>query len=256
VLSLSPRRVLDAGCGSGRVAGDLSARGIDVTSVGREELATMQLDRRFDVAVIAFGAPPWRSDAERRAVVHALVAHLEPGGWLVAGLPVEAGATSPAELDATAAQNGLALAGRWSSWTRAPHHPGDPYQVSAHRRVGTTTVHDLVARARAECRRVSPSELAGSPALVVDVRDSARRRRDGWIPGSVHVPATVVLWRLDPTSGYAEPALAGRPVVVVCDDGYASTLLAQQLRAVGIDATDLIGGMSAWVRAGLAVQRR
>jgi rhodanese-related sulfurtransferase len=256
-MSLSPRRVLDAGCGTGRVAGELVARGVEVTGVDPDELATMQLDQRFDVIVMAVvDVPPWRGVAQRHAVVHALAAHLDPGGWLVAGFPVAKGDTSPVELDATAAQNGLSLAGRWSTWARAPHRVGDPYQVSAHRRVDTTTAHDLVARARAERRRVSTAELAASAALVVDVRDSEHRRRVGWIPGSVHVPATTVLWRLDASSGYAEPSLVGRPVVVVCDDGYASSLLAQQLRAVGVDATDLVGGMSAWVRAGLPVQRR
>jgi rhodanese-related sulfurtransferase len=205
---------------------------------------------------MAVGAPPWHDASERRAIVHQLAAHLEPGGWLVAGFTTGRAGASPTELDDDASANGLSLAGRWSSWTRSPHHRDDPYQVSAHRRVEATTAHDLVARARAGCRRVSAVELAGTTALVVDVRDSERRRRVGWIPGSVHVPATTVLWRLDPHSGYSDAALVGRrPVIVVCDDGYASSLLAQQLRAVGIDATDLVGGMSAWARAGLPVER-
>lgn len=86
-------------------------------------------------------------------------------------------------------------------------------------------------------------------ALVVDTRSEHQRRRDGELPGAVVIERNVLEWRLDPTSphrleGMDDPA---RPVVVVCDEGYASSLAAAGLRALGLlDVTDLAGGFQAW----------
>ena len=77
------------------------------------------------------------------------------------------------------------------------------------------------------------------------------------IPGSAHVPLSVLYWRLDPTSGYDDERWSdpGRQIVLLCTDGYSSTLAAATLRTLGFArATDIVGGFSAWVAAGLALE--
>ncbi|HET7487878.1 MAG TPA: rhodanese-like domain-containing protein [Acidimicrobiales bacterium] len=102
--------------------------------------------------------------------------------------------------------------------------------------------------------RVEPVELASvqaAGALVVDTRSAAQRARDGELPGALVVERNVLEWRLDPTSPHRLPE-AGDPhrqVVVVCDEGYASSLAAATLRDLGLTrATDLAGGYQAWMR--------
>ncbi len=91
-------------------------------------------------------------------------------------------------------------------------------------------------------------------ALVVDTRPVEQRRRDGELPGAIVVDRNVLEWRLDPTSPWRLPeaeALArnGGRVIVVCNEGYSSSLAAASLRAIGLDgATDLVGGYQAWLR--------
>lgn len=78
------------------------------------------------------------------------------------------------------------------------------------------------------------------------------------VPGSVHVPLSVLYWRLDPTSGHDDKALSDRDrrVIIVCADGYSSSLAAATLRDLGFSrATDLDGGFRAWAAAGLPVER-
>ncbi|MBV9660357.1 MAG: hypothetical protein JO337_04295 [Acidimicrobiales bacterium] len=92
------------------------------------------------------------------------------------------------------------------------------------------------------------AELAAG-ALVVDTRASALRTRDGDLPGAVVVERNVLEWRLDPTCPHrlSEMDEPGRRVVVVCDEGYASTLAAAGLKDLGLlDVTDLVGGFQAW----------
>jgi rhodanese-related sulfurtransferase len=75
----------------------------------------------------------------------------------------------------------------------------------------------------------------------------------------VHLPRTVVEWRIDPVSGYSVPEATGldQRIVVYCNDGYSSSFAAANLRRLGFDrATDLIGGFDGWVRAGLPVTGR
>ena len=85
-------------------------------------------------------------------------------------------------------------------------------------------------------------------ALLVDIRSEEQRRRDGDLPGAHVVPRNVLEWRLDPACEYRDPELtrAGRKVIVVCDEGYQSSLAAATLRRFGLDATDVIGGVQAW----------
>lgn len=123
------------------------------------------------------------------------------------------------------------------------------------------TIDDLLATARARLDRLDPAAArveAASGALLVDTRCAEARLDSGVIPGSVHVPLSVLYWRLDPTSGHDDRHLSERDrrVILVCADGYSSSLAAATLRDLGFSrATDLIGGFNAWVAAGLPVER-
>ena len=116
----------------------------------------------------------------------------------------------------------------------------------------TARIDDLLAAARRRLVRVEPSELAACFAagdLVVDIRPEANRRAEGELPGAVVIDRNVLEWRLDPTSGYEIPAARdGRRVVLVCNEGYASSLAAATLQDLGLaGATDLVGGYRAWL---------
>ncbi|HEV7147566.1 MAG TPA: rhodanese-like domain-containing protein [Pedococcus sp.] len=121
---------------------------------------------------------------------------------------------------------------------------------------GRPSAADLaVARAREQLRRLSPtqardSQLAG--ALLVDTRTAAQREVQGELPDAIVIDRTVLEWRLDRTSPSRIPEAddAGL-VIVVCRQGYSSSLAAASLRGLGIDATDIIGGVEAWIAAGL-----
>lgn len=120
-----------------------------------------------------------------------------------------------------------------------------------------TTVDDVLAQARAELTRVTPrqaDELRREGALVVDIRPHANRAAEGEIPGAVVVERIVLEWRLDPASEHRLPGVTeSTRVVVVCNEGYASSLAARDLRRFGLWATDLVGGFRAWAEAGLPV---
>jgi rhodanese-related sulfurtransferase len=114
-------------------------------------------------------------------------------------------------------------------------------------------IEAVLAEARSRIRRYTPEEAFSADVLLVDTRSSDERRREGVIPGSVHAPLSVLEWRADQTSGFANPELAGRALVVVCAHGYSSSLAADRLVALGVDAGDLDGGFEAWRNAGLPV---
>jgi rhodanese-related sulfurtransferase len=111
-----------------------------------------------------------------------------------------------------------------------------------------------LATARARIApRAQPHELdaaIAAGALVVDTRATELRSRDGDIPGALVIDRNVLEWRLDPTSPHRLEGYEGtEQVIVVCDEGYASTLAAATLRELGVDnATDLEGGFQAWRR--------
>jgi rhodanese-related sulfurtransferase len=114
-------------------------------------------------------------------------------------------------------------------------------------------VDRLLARARAAIvPRPGPGDLAAvwdAGGLVVDIRPVELRERDGTMPGALIVDRNVLEWRLDPTSPHRLAALTGpdQPVVLFCDEGYASSLAAATLRDLGLRrATDLDGGYQAW----------
>lgn len=113
-----------------------------------------------------------------------------------------------------------------------------------------------IARLLEECQqaldRVEPADLesvAAAGALVVDMRPVQQRLRDGELPGAVVVDRNVLEWRLDPTSPY-RLAIADDPerrIVLVCSEGYGSSLAARTLQQLGLSrATDLAGGFTAW----------
>jgi rhodanese-related sulfurtransferase len=112
----------------------------------------------------------------------------------------------------------------------------------------------MLARARAGLERVRPEDLDAAMAggaLVVDIRPDRDRDADGILPGAIVLERNVLEWRLDPTSPDAIPeADAARQVIIVCNEGYASSLAASTLRELGLTRVgDLDGGYRAW-RAG------
>jgi rhodanese-related sulfurtransferase len=121
-------------------------------------------------------------------------------------------------------------------------------------------VDDLLANARRRLTRLTPQE-AGSAlndgARLVDIRSESQRAHDGTVPGAVFVPRNVLEWRLDPACPSRDPELARAEalIVVMCDEGYQSSLAAATLQELGVNrATDLVGGFQAWRAAGLPVE--
>ena len=124
------------------------------------------------------------------------------------------------------------------------------------------TIDDLLASARARIRRLDPQETAAAcrrGALLVDIRPTLQRRWEGEVPGALIIERNVLEWRLDPASDHrlAQIADHDREVIVMCSEGYASSLVAATLVDLGFtSAADLDGGFQAWARAGLPVRRR
>jgi rhodanese-related sulfurtransferase len=119
------------------------------------------------------------------------------------------------------------------------------------------TIDDLLAEARSRIVRVTPHEAAAriaDGALLVDIRPAAQRAREGEVPGSLLVERNVLEWRFDPASDARLPEATGYEVdvIVLCSEGYTSSLAADALRSLGLHrATDVVGGFHAWVAAGL-----
>ena len=117
----------------------------------------------------------------------------------------------------------------------------------------SNSADDLVDDARSRIGRTEPEDLgplAEAGALIVDIRPAAQRAAEGELPGAVVIERNVLEWRLDPNGSHRLPEATGfdRPVVVVCSEGFASSLAADSLRALGYrSATDLIGGYQAWL---------
>ncbi|MGW7044091.1 rhodanese-like domain-containing protein [Streptomyces avermitilis] len=108
---------------------------------------------------------------------------------------------------------------------------------------------------RVEAADAYEAALAGD-ALLVDIRYAALRDRDGLIPGALVVERNELEWRLDPQGSHRAPEATGHDlrVVVLCNEGYASSLAAASLRQLGLHrATDLVGGFQAWKSAGFPV---
>ena len=119
----------------------------------------------------------------------------------------------------------------------------------------------MLEEARAVIDRATPAEAAAQMeegAIVVDLRCDASRASTGVIPGSIPIARSVLEWRCDPSSGVSDPRVA-RPderVIVVCEEGFSSSLAAYNLHRLGFTrAGDLIGGIEGWQDAGFPLQR-
>jgi len=151
VEQLHPGSVLDAGCGTGRVAVELARRGLDVVGVDLDpsmlavarakapdlewvvgDLATVDLGRTFDVAVMAGNVMIFLQPGTEGPVVANLARHVRPGGALVAGFALAPGRLDLATYDEHARAAGLVREGRWATWDRHPFTGGE-YAVSLHR---------------------------------------------------------------------------------------------------------------------------
>lgn len=119
----------------------------------------------------------------------------------------------------------------------------------------------LLEKARASLVRRTPEQAwlaARNGALLIDTRTDLQRLKQGELPVGLVIDRTVLEWRLDPTSPDRIPEAAGHDteIIVVCRQGYSSGLAAVSLRSIGLwRATDMIGGVEAWLAAGLPVTR-
>ena len=152
VESLGPRSVLDAGCGTGRVAIELARRGLDVVGVDLDasmlekarakepdlpwilgDVVDVDLGRTFDVVLLAGNVMIFLVPGTEAAVGANMARHHEPGGALVAGFSLEPGRLDLETYDGHARAAGLVLDERWATWDRQPFDGGN-YAVSVHRR--------------------------------------------------------------------------------------------------------------------------
>ena len=151
VMGYGPESVLDAGCGTGRVAIELARRGVEVVGVDpnasmvatarrlapdlswvEADMGEVDLGRVFDVVVMAGNVPLFTPPGTQGALVAGCARHLPPGGRLVCGFQLDSGYTL-ADYDAHCRNAGLGLAERFATWERAPYDGGS-YAVSVHRR--------------------------------------------------------------------------------------------------------------------------
>ncbi|MGH8835158.1 MAG: rhodanese-like domain-containing protein [Actinomycetes bacterium] len=122
------------------------------------------------------------------------------------------------------------------------------------------SIIEMVERARARYERLGPREAYEAMqrgALLIDTRDGDQRRRDGSIPGALVIDRTVLEWRVDPDSGTTHPAINGldTPMILLCHDGYSSSLAVASLLDLGAtNVTNVAGGFQAWRDQGLPVR--
>src|SRR3954447_17784985 len=149
---------------------------------------------------------------------------------------------------------------------RGEHRGARGTGAVAARRMGavafaSVTVDELLERARSRLKRLTPREAEAAVragALLIDIRSETQRARDGLVPGAVFVPRNVLEWRCDPASPHRDRRIDGcaRALILMCDEGYQSSLAAATLHELGLTrTTDLIGGFRAWHAVGLPVER-
>jgi rhodanese-related sulfurtransferase len=125
----------------------------------------------------------------------------------------------------------------------------------------TSTIDDVLKKARRRFGRVTAQQAArelSAGALLVDIRTAEQRSRGGEIPGALAIERTVLEWRLDPTSPSRIDDVVDLEtrVIVICAEGYSSSLAAASLHDLGlVNATDVIGGFGAWMAAGLPITK-
>ncbi len=230
--------VLALGPGHSVVAAELRSRGAAVDAVSGD-WPSIQLTRRYSLVIVE----PIDCSEDVAAIVHCAAQHVSPGGDIV---------LLTGDEDDAADRFDLREVGRFVV---------DGSEIVRFRRPDRVTIHDRVFAARTRIARVTPHQLAerlrrdGAPT-VVDTRTATDRGRFGVIAGSIHVPRTLVEWHLDPANGYrhADVSSFDQPLVLVCNGGYSSSLAADSLLDLGFtDVGDLVGGLRAWVNAGLEV---
>jgi rhodanese-related sulfurtransferase len=122
--------------------------------------------------------------------------------------------------------------------------------------MGRRTLDELLREARAKIERFEPGDASAAAqegALIVDTRVD---RSAGVVPGSLHVPLSVLQWRVDPESAWRNPHVGGLDtrLILICDQGESSSLAAASLRELGFTRVgDVVGGFEAWAAAGLPV---
>lgn len=153
VCSFGPGSVLDAGCGTGRVAVELARRGLDVVGTDLDpdmiaaagakapdltwiqaDLSELDLGLRFDAIVLAGNVVPYLAAERRQAAILACARHLRPGGRLIAGFQLQPGWPGVADYDTWCRLAGLAAQSRHATWDRRPFTTADSYAVSVHHR--------------------------------------------------------------------------------------------------------------------------
>ena len=153
VLSLSPRSVLDAGCGTGRIGRELALQGVEMLGFDvdpemlgttknkapgvtwiRNEVTVIDLKRRFSMVLLAGNVINFVEPQRRPLAVMNMSHHLDARGALVTGHAVERGVIEAADFDRWASAAGLRLVERWSTWQRAPFSSDSGYAVSIHRK--------------------------------------------------------------------------------------------------------------------------
>ena len=129
--------------------------------------------------------------------------------------------------------------------------------LSLTRPAGARSIDELLADARSRLVRLDPHRTAArvaAGALLVDIRPAAQRAAEGEVPGALVVERNVLEWRFDPLSDDRLPQATGYDVevIVLCSEGYTSSLAADALRSLGLlRSTDVVGGFRAWAAAGL-----
>jgi rhodanese-related sulfurtransferase len=122
------------------------------------------------------------------------------------------------------------------------------------------TIEERLRRVQSRISRFEPEEALEASrrgALLVDLRSVDERERHGVIPGSIHIPRSVLEWRLDPDYEHRNPAVADleRELILFCADGFSSSLAVASARDLGFRRVgDLVGGFTGWQAAGLPVQ--
>jgi len=131
--------------------------------------------------------------------------------------------------------------------------------VTSARPPGARGIDEILAERRRLLRRLTPAEAYDrfrDGALIVDIRPAAQRAAEGEVPGALIVERNVLEWRFDPGCEFRLPQATGYDieVIVLCSEGYTSSLAAASLHELGLSrATDIIGGFHAWREAGLPV---
>jgi rhodanese-related sulfurtransferase/ubiquinone/menaquinone biosynthesis C-methylase UbiE len=231
----------------------------------REHDFSRSFDLWHDRAAFHFMVEP----EDRTAYMETLRGALRPGGFVViatygpdgpalcSGLPVhryeeeELAAAFGGDFRVTSAQ----LVLHWG-----PSGDSRQYLYLVAQR-SYETVDRLLDEARAGLERLSPAQADAAcraGATLVDIRSDAQRARDGVIPDAIYIPRNVLEWRCDPESPHRDKAVArrGQRLILICDEGYQSSLAAATLTRFGVSATDVAGGFQAWRNAGMRVDLR